>query len=68
VQQRWRNVLPIEEVRLLHRHGDEWSEMRPEHHAPAEHDIERQILKGGRIFRCTSCDAQFRVVGSEEDE
>jgi hypothetical protein len=63
-----RNVLPIDEVRLLHRHDDEWSEMRPEPHAPAEHDIERQILKGGRIFRCTSCDAQFRVVGTEDEE
>jgi hypothetical protein len=63
-----RNVLPIDEVRLLHRHGDEWREMRPAHHDPAEHDIERQILKGGRLFRCTSCDLQFRVVGSEEED
>ena len=42
--------------------------MRPAHHDPAEHDIERQILKGGRLFRCTSCDLQFRVVGSEEED
>jgi hypothetical protein len=63
-----RRVLPIDEVRLLHRHGDEWREMRPAHHAPAEHDIERQLLKGGQIFRCTSCDLQFRVVGTEDEE
>lgn len=62
-------VLPIdEEVRLLHRHGDEWHEMRPAHHSPAEHDIERQLIKGGRIFQCTSCELRFRVVGTEGED
>jgi hypothetical protein len=63
-----RKVLPLEDIRLLHRHGDEWREMRPAHHAPAEHDIERQLVKGGRLFRCASCDMQFRVVGTEDEE
>lgn len=56
-------MLPLEDIRLLHRHGDEWEEMRPAHHDAAEHDIERQLVKGGRVFQCTSCDEQFRVVG-----
>jgi hypothetical protein len=64
-----RYVLPIDEIRLLHRHGDEWHEMRPAHHDPAEHDIERELVKGGRVYECTSCDAEFRVAdGEAEDE
>lgn len=43
--------------------------MRPAHHAPADHDIERELVKGGRVFRCTSCDAEFGVADVEaEDE
>ncbi len=62
-------MLPIDEIRLLHRHGDEWHEMRPAHHDPEDHDIERQLVKGGRVFRCTSCDAEFGVADVEaEDE
>ena len=56
-----RLVLPISEIRLLHQHGDEWEEMRPVHHSPADHDIERKLLKGERLYRCTSCDMEFRV-------
>jgi hypothetical protein len=59
-------MLPVDEIRLLHRHGDEWHEMRPAHHAPADHDVERQLVKGGQLFLCTSCDAQFRVEGTDE--
>ena len=58
-------LIRIDEIRLLHRHGDEWDEMRPAHHSPAELDIERQLIKGGRVFECTSCDSQFRVVSVE---
>ena len=61
-------MIPINEIRLLHLHGDEWREMRPAHHSPAELDIERQLIKGGRVFECTSCDSQFRVVGVEGED
>lgn len=61
-------MLPIDEIRLAHRHGDEWHEIRPAHHAPADHDVERQLVKGGRLYQCTSCDAQFRVEGIEAEE
>jgi hypothetical protein len=67
----WRlsSVLPSEEIRLLHRHGDDWREMRPAHHAPANHDIERQLLKGGRIFECAGCAAKLRVeLATDSDE
>jgi hypothetical protein len=62
------DVLPTEEIRLLHRHGDDWEEMQPAHHAPADHDIERQLLKGGRLYRCPSCEAEFRVVGPDIED
>jgi hypothetical protein len=42
--------------------------MRPAHHSPAELDIERQLTRGGRVFECTSCDSQFRVVGVEGED
>ena len=61
-------MLPTEDFRLLHRHGDDWQEMRPAHHAPAEHDVERQLLKGGRIFRCSGCETEFRVIGAETED
>ena len=59
----------LETVRLLHRHGDEWvpmPETRPEaaHHDAADHDIERGLLKGGRVFRCVACDETVTVVPS----
>ena len=61
-------MIPINEIRLLHLHGDEWHEMRPAHHSPADLDIEGQLIKGGRVFECTSCDSQFRVVGVEGED
>jgi hypothetical protein len=49
-------------IQLSHRHGDAWSPMLSrEHSNPAEADIERQLLKGGRIFRCTTCDTEIAV-------
>ena len=54
--------------RFQHRHGgDEWSDMEevtPSHDS-AEADPERE-WKGGRIFRCTACDEQFRVLDSDK--
>ncbi len=61
-------MIQIDEIRLLHRHGDEWHEMRSAHHSPAELDIERQLSKGGRVFECTSRDSQFRVAGVEGED
>jgi hypothetical protein len=62
------NVLPSEEIRLLHRHGDAWQEMRPAHHAPADHDVERQLLRGRRVFQCAGCETRFRVEPATDDE
>jgi len=49
--------------RLMHRHEDEWLEMKPvEPHSPAELDPERRLLRGERIYRCTGCDEEMQVV------
>ena len=49
--------------RAQHWHGgDDWGDMEevtPSHDA-AETDPERS-WKSGRIFRCTTCDEQFRI-------
>ena len=42
--------------------------MWPAHHAPADHDIERQLTKGVRLFQCTRCDMEFRVATDEDAE
>lgn len=50
--------------RAQHWHGgDDWGDMEEvtPSHDPAEADPERG-WKGGRIFRCTTCDEQFRVM------
>jgi len=55
-------VIQYEAMRLIHRHGSERSEMVPRDHDAAETDVERSMLKGGRIFRCTTCDDEIEVV------
>ena len=55
-------MIQYEALRLIHRHGSEWSEMVPKDHGgPAETDVERTILRGGRIFRCSTCDDEIEV-------
>jgi hypothetical protein len=54
----------------LHRHGDDWSPMEAvddREHTPEDHDVERKLLHGKRVYRCTSCDAQFAVGDPEEE-
>ncbi len=49
--------------RVQHWHGgDEWVDMEEvaQSHDPAEADPER-AWKHGRIFKCTTCEEQFRV-------
>jgi hypothetical protein len=62
-------VIQYEALRLIHRHGDEGSPMEPKDRGgPAETDIERSILRGGRIFRCTTCDEEIEVSLEEPRE
>jgi len=46
----------------MHRHGNDWVEMRPvDPHSPDARDPERQLLHGERLFRCSSCDEEIQV-------
>jgi hypothetical protein len=58
----------LEVGRIQHGHGDDqWHDMvevAPAHDS-AEHDPERD-WSSGRIFRCTTCADEIRVVGRDE--
>jgi hypothetical protein len=57
------------DLRLLHRHGDDWSEIHEvEHHDPASHDMERALLKGARVYRCEGCDEEWVITPREAGE
>jgi len=50
-------------ARLTHRHGSEWYEMTPvSAHSPDPRDPERRLLAGERVFRCTGCDEEIRIL------
>jgi hypothetical protein len=55
--------LNIDQMQLLHRHGNDWQELKEIRHAgPDESDIERRLLRGERVFRCTECDLEIIAV------
>jgi hypothetical protein len=63
--QAWRKagVLNIQAMTVMHRHGDDWGEMRDVTHTnPDAHDPERQLVRGARIFRCDVCDEEIQIV------
>lgn len=50
--------------RLMHRHGDDWVEMKPVGgpHSPDEQDAERRLNRGEQVYRCVGCDEEMQVV------
>jgi hypothetical protein len=58
-------VITFEQMTLLHRHGDDWQELRPEHNSPDDHDVERRILRGAKLYRCSECDLEILAVPPE---
>jgi len=54
--------------RLMHRHGNDWVEMKPVNAplSPDDEDPERLMLReaGERVYRCTGCDDEMRVVSA----
>jgi hypothetical protein len=71
-------VLAMDQIRFVesayrieHQHRDgNWGLMEedgptPLHHTSAEHDPERNWLRG-RIFRCKTCDASVTIVPGSE--
>ena len=56
-------MFSFEQMALLHRHEDEWRELRESHHATSDdEDIERQLQHGGKLFRCSECDLEVVAV------
>ncbi len=59
-------MLDLATLRMVHRHGDHWAELKHvEHHDPSQHDPERQWLKGGHEFRC-DCGESVVVLPERE--
>lgn len=56
--------------KLMHQHGNDWVELKPkEHHDVAEHDPERSWMRHSRLYLCTKCDEEVRVLPNPaEDE
>jgi hypothetical protein len=62
-------MIQYEAMRLIHRHGDRWEPMVPaEHSADTEHDIERSLARGDRLFRCIHCDDVVAVRAPQPNE
>lgn len=64
-------MIHFETQRLLHRHGDDWYPMdllKPEHLDADDHDIERKLLRGDKIYRCTQCDEDIGMSGADREE
>lgn len=61
-------MIDYENLRLFHRHGSDWGELRPrEAHDPAEHDPERSFGQRPRLFRCLRCDEEVMVVAGDPE-
>jgi len=60
-------VIQLSQLEMLHRHGDEWAPLeQAEHTSPADHDIERRMLRGEKLFKCAECDLEILVVPPDE--
>jgi hypothetical protein len=61
-------VIDYENLKLMHRHGDEWvplAESAQEgsgHHDSTQHDAERGFLRGFRLFRCVACEEEVAIL------
>ena len=60
-------MVPFDSLTLLHRHGDDWVPMEEVAHTVDDHDPERRLLRGERVFRCSGCDEQV-IVGDVRDQ
>lgn len=62
-------MIPLGALEILHRHGNDWTPLREaEHSTPDDHDVERRLLRGEKLFRCVECDLEILVVPPDGDE
>lgn len=60
-------MIQLSQLELLHRHGDEWKPLEEaEHTSPDDHDLERRMLRGEKLYRCAECDLEILVVPPDE--
>lgn len=53
-------------VQLAHLHGGELVPMvRREHHDPVDHDLDRALAKGAKLYRCERCAEDVLVYPDE---
>lgn len=54
-------MFSFEQMAFLHRHEDEWRELRevPHHTSSSDDDVERRLLRGERLYRCDECDLEI---------
>jgi hypothetical protein len=57
----------IDLARMMHRHGDKWTEMVPREdvHSPDPRDPERRLLRGEQVYKCEGCDEEVRIMGPD---
>jgi hypothetical protein len=61
-------VIPLGSTQLLHRHGDDWTPLQPAEHSVDDHDVERRLLRGDKLYRCSECDLEILVVPPDAGE
>jgi hypothetical protein len=60
-------VIQLSQLEMLHRHGNDWAPLeQAEHTTPDDHDIERRLLRGDKLFKCSECDLEILVVPPDE--
>jgi hypothetical protein len=60
-------VIQLSQLEMLHRHGGDWAPLEHvEHTSPADHDVERRLLRGDKLFKCSECDLEILVVPPDE--
>lgn len=55
-------MVPLSSTQLLHRHDNDWTPLEEVDHSSVDHDLERRLLRGDRLFKCTECDLEILVV------
>ena len=60
-------MFQLNQLQLLHRHGEDWAPLNEaEHNTPDDHDLERRLLRGEKLYRCVECDLEILVVPPED--
>ncbi|HEX2141305.1 MAG TPA: hypothetical protein VHK28_03360 [Candidatus Limnocylindria bacterium] len=59
-------MFQLEQLTLMHRADGEWHQLSPAEPTPDDYDLERRVLRGGRLFRCSRCEIEVMVSPGED--